>query len=67
DNPRMTTRQVAAEVSLPSTTVFRLLTEDLGLLNLLSVIVTHQLSEVNKTQQDTATDTREFLTRMTWN
>ncbi|QQP52508.1 Uncharacterized protein FKW44_004682 [Caligus rogercresseyi] len=38
DNPRMTTRQVAAEVSLPSTTVFRLLTEDLGLRNLLSVL-----------------------------
>ncbi|QQP48846.1 Uncharacterized protein FKW44_009287 [Caligus rogercresseyi] len=51
DNPRMTTRQVAAEVSLPSTTVFRLLTEDLGLRNLLSVLVPHQLSEANKTQR----------------
>ncbi|QQP57529.1 Uncharacterized protein FKW44_002547 [Caligus rogercresseyi] len=28
DNPRMTTRQVAADVSLPSTTVFGLLTKD---------------------------------------
>ncbi|QQP35139.1 Uncharacterized protein FKW44_023284 [Caligus rogercresseyi] len=44
DNPRMTTRQVAAEVSLPSTTVFRLLTEDLGLRNVLSVLPT-RLSE----------------------
>ncbi|QQP38213.1 Transposase [Caligus rogercresseyi] len=51
DNPRMTTRQVAAEVSLPSTTVFRLLTEDLGLRNLLSVLVPHQLFEANKTQR----------------
>ncbi|QQP37687.1 Transposase, partial [Caligus rogercresseyi] len=51
DNPRMTTRQVAAEVSLPSTTVFRLMTEDLGLRNLLSVLVPHQLSEANKTQR----------------
>ncbi|QQP56432.1 Uncharacterized protein FKW44_001102 [Caligus rogercresseyi] len=51
DNPRMTTRQVAAEVSLPSTTVFRLLTEDLGLRNLLSVLVPDQLSEANKTQR----------------
>ncbi|QQP40757.1 Transposase, partial [Caligus rogercresseyi] len=51
DNPRMTTRQVAAKVSLPSTTVFRLLTEDLGLRNLLSVLVPHQLSEANKTQR----------------
>ncbi|QQP56197.1 Transposase [Caligus rogercresseyi] len=51
DNPQMTTRQVAAEVSLPSTTVFRLLTEDLGLRNLLSVLVPHQLSEANKTQR----------------
>ncbi|QQP53852.1 Transposase [Caligus rogercresseyi] len=51
DNPRMTTRQVAAELSLPSTTVFRLLTEDLGLRNLLSVLVPHQLSEANKTQR----------------
>ncbi|QQP50672.1 Uncharacterized protein FKW44_011762, partial [Caligus rogercresseyi] len=49
--PRMTTRQVAAEVSLPSTTVFRLLTEDLGLRNLLSVLVPHQFSEANKTQR----------------
>ncbi|QQP53580.1 Uncharacterized protein FKW44_006105 [Caligus rogercresseyi] len=38
-------------VSLPSTTVFRLLTEDLGLRNLLSVLVPHQLSEANKTQR----------------
>ncbi|QQP54710.1 Transposase [Caligus rogercresseyi] len=52
DNPRMTTRQVTAEVSLRSTTVFRLLTEDLGLRNLLSVFVPHQLSEANKMQQD---------------
>ncbi|QQP51041.1 Uncharacterized protein FKW44_012247 [Caligus rogercresseyi] len=51
DNPRTTTRQVAAEVSLPSTTVFRLLTEDLELQNLLSVLVPHQLSEANKTQR----------------
>ncbi|QQP56305.1 Transposase [Caligus rogercresseyi] len=51
DYPRMTTRQVAAEVSLPSTTVFRLLTEDLGLRNLLSVLVPHQLSDANKTQR----------------
>ncbi|QQP40623.1 Uncharacterized protein FKW44_014734 [Caligus rogercresseyi] len=51
DNPRMTTRQVAAEVYLPSTTVLRLLTEDLGLRNLLSVLVPHQLYEVNKTQE----------------
>ncbi|QQP37615.1 Uncharacterized protein FKW44_017937 [Caligus rogercresseyi] len=51
DNPRMTTRQVAAEMSLPSTTVFRLLTEDLGLRNLLSVLVPHQFSEANKTQR----------------
>ncbi|QQP50108.1 Transposase [Caligus rogercresseyi] len=51
DNPRMTTRQVDAEVSLPSTTVSRLLTEDLGLRNLLSVLVPHQLSEANKTQR----------------
>ncbi|QQP54386.1 Transposase [Caligus rogercresseyi] len=48
DNPHMTTRQVAAEVSLPFTTVFRLLTEDLGIQNLLSVLVPHQLSEANK-------------------
>ncbi|QQP51711.1 Transposase [Caligus rogercresseyi] len=51
DNPRITTRQVAAEVSLPSTTVSRLLTEDIGLRNLLSVLVLHQLSEANKTQR----------------
>ncbi|QQP39039.1 Transposase [Caligus rogercresseyi] len=51
DNPRMTTRKVTAEVSLPSTTVFRLLTEGLWLRNLLSVLVTHQLSEANKTQR----------------
>ncbi|QQP38024.1 ATP-dependent DNA helicase [Caligus rogercresseyi] len=51
DNPRMTTRQVAAEVSLPFTTIFRLLTEDLGLRNLLNVLVPHQLSEANKTQR----------------
>ena len=51
DNPRMTTRQVAAEVSLPQRTVSRLLTEDLGLKNLLSVLVPHQLSEANKTQR----------------
>ncbi|QQP55740.1 Transposase [Caligus rogercresseyi] len=51
DNPRMNTQQVAAEVSLPSTTVFRLLTEDLGLQTLLSVLVPHQLSEANKTQR----------------
>eukprot|EP00096_Caligus_rogercresseyi_P005204 TRINITY_DN2022_c0_g2_i2.p1 TRINITY_DN2022_c0_g2~~TRINITY_DN2022_c0_g2_i2.p1 ORF type:complete len:122 (+),score=11.94 TRINITY_DN2022_c0_g2_i2:175-540(+) len=31
DNPRMTTRQIAAEFSLPQKTVSRLLTEDLGL------------------------------------
>ncbi|QQP42349.1 Uncharacterized protein FKW44_016975 [Caligus rogercresseyi] len=42
DNPRMTTRQVAAEVSLPSTTVFRLLTRRAR---------PHQLSEANKTQR----------------
>ncbi|QQP52164.1 Uncharacterized protein FKW44_004213 [Caligus rogercresseyi] len=47
----MTTRQVAVEVSLPSKTVLRLLTEDLGLRNLLSVLVPHQLSEANKTQR----------------
>ncbi|QQP54102.1 Uncharacterized protein FKW44_006818 [Caligus rogercresseyi] len=52
DNPRMTTRQVAAEVSLPSTTVFRLLTEDLGLRNLPSVLVPHQL----RSQQDAANE-----------
>ncbi|QQP38980.1 Uncharacterized protein FKW44_019720 [Caligus rogercresseyi] len=52
DNPRMTTRQVAAEISLASSTVFRLLTEDLGLRNLLSVVVPHQLSEANKTQRE---------------
>ncbi|QQP42094.1 Transposase, partial [Caligus rogercresseyi] len=51
DNPRLTTRQVAAEVSLSSTTVFRLLTEDLGLQNLLSVLVPHHLSEAYKTQR----------------
>ncbi|QQP51422.1 Uncharacterized protein FKW44_012779 [Caligus rogercresseyi] len=39
DNPRMATRQVAAEVSLPSTTIFRLRTEDLGFRNLLSVVL----------------------------
>ncbi|QQP49304.1 Transposase, partial [Caligus rogercresseyi] len=47
DNPR----QFAAEVSLPSTTVFRLLTEDLGLRYFLSVLVPHQLSEANKAQR----------------
>ena len=51
DNPRMTTRQVAAEVSLPQPTVFRIQTEDIGLRNLLSVLVPHQLSEANKTQR----------------
>ncbi|QQP40986.1 Transposase [Caligus rogercresseyi] len=51
NNPRMTSRKVAAEVSLPSSTVFRLLTEDLGLRNLLSVLVPHQFSEANKTQR----------------
>ncbi|QQP58201.1 Histone-lysine n-methyltransferase setmar-like protein [Caligus rogercresseyi] len=38
-------------MSLPSTTVSELLTEDLGLRNLLSVLVPHQLSEANKTQR----------------
>ncbi|QQP53969.1 Transposase [Caligus rogercresseyi] len=41
DSPRMTTRQVLQ----------RLLTEDLGLRNLLSVLVPHQLSETNNTQR----------------
>ena len=45
NNPRITTLQVSAEVSLPPTTVFRILTEDLGLKNVLSVLVPHQLSE----------------------
>ncbi|QQP53554.1 Uncharacterized protein FKW44_006067, partial [Caligus rogercresseyi] len=49
DNPQMTTRQFLAEVSLPSTTVFRLVKEDLGLRHLLSVLVPQQLSEANKT------------------
>ena len=51
NNPRMTTRQVAAEVSLPPTTVFRILTEDLGFKNLLSVLVPHNLSDSNKSQR----------------
>ena len=49
--PQMTTRQVAAEVSLPPTTAFRFLTEDLGFKNLLSVLVPHNLSDSNKSQR----------------
>ncbi|QQP38768.1 Uncharacterized protein FKW44_019444 [Caligus rogercresseyi] len=51
ENVARVKRLLAAEVSLPSTTVFRLLTEDLGLRNLLSVLVPHQFSETNKTQR----------------
>ena len=51
NNLRMTTRQFAAEVSLPPTTVFRILTEDLGFKNLLSVLVPHNLSDSNKSQR----------------
>ncbi|QQP42458.1 Uncharacterized protein FKW44_017132 [Caligus rogercresseyi] len=46
---------------LPSKTVFRLLTEDLGLRNLLSVLVSHQFSEANKTQRVNADYGEDFL------
>ena len=51
NNPRMTPRQVTVEVSLPPTTILRILTEDLGFKNLLSVLIPYNLPDSNKSQR----------------
>ncbi|QQP51602.1 Uncharacterized protein FKW44_013020 [Caligus rogercresseyi] len=59
NNPRMTTRTVATEVSLQQKPVSRLLTEDLGLRN---VHLKDCLLMWDNTRPHAAADTRDFLT-----
>ena len=45
ENPRLSTYEVAAELSLPQSSILKILTDDLQFKNVLSVWVPHQLTD----------------------
>ena len=50
-NPRLSTYEVSAELSLPQTAILKILREDLKFKNALSVWVPHQLTTRNKVER----------------
>ena len=57
----MRTYEVAAELSLPQTSILKILTNDLHFINFLSVWVPLQLTDSNNTRPHSAHDTPAFL------
>ena len=51
ENPRLSTYEVAAELSLPQSSILKILTDDLQFKNVLSVWVPHQLTDSNKMER----------------
>ena len=51
ENPRLSTYEVAAELSLPQSSILKILTDDVQFKNVLSVWVPHQLTDSNKMER----------------
>ena len=56
ENPRLSTYEVAAELSLPQSSILKILTDDLQFKNVLSVWVPHQLTGSNKMERVKGSD-----------
>ena len=61
ENPRLRTYKKAAKLSLPQTSILKILTDDLQFKNVLSVWVPHQLTDSNNARSHSAHDTQAFL------